>query len=167
LKTIIFAAGMGNRLGKFTQNNTKCMVKVNDKKLVEYTLVFFLIGHPDYLLLGILSAITTIIPYFGGIITNIIAVITAAVINTKLLVLTIIVALILPNTDGNIVSPKIFSKTNNVPALLTIFAVFAGGVLYGVTGIILSLPVTIILLTTFRFYRKDIYDKIGSMKRMK
>jgi predicted PurR-regulated permease PerM len=136
-------------------------------QLVEYTLVFFLIGHPDYLLLGILSAITTIIPYFGGIITNIIAVITAAVINTKLLVLTIIVALILPNTDGNIVSPKIFSKTNNVPALLTIFAVFAGGVLYGVTGIILSLPVTIILLTTFRFYRKDIYDKIGSMKRMK
>lgn len=134
-------------------------------QLVEYTLVFYLIGHPNYLLLGILSAVTTIIPYFGALVTNIIAVITAAVINSKLLILTIAVSLILPNTDGNIVSPKIFKQTNQIPALLTIFAVFAGGVLYGFVGIIVSLPVTVILLTTYRFYKDDINVQIDKMKK--
>ena len=38
MKAIILAAGMGNRLGKFTQDNTKCMVEVNGKRLVNYVL---------------------------------------------------------------------------------------------------------------------------------
>ncbi len=132
---------------------------------IQYTVVFYLIGHPHFLLLGLLSCIGTIIPYFGGIITNIIAVVTASVISTKLLVLTIIVALILPNIDGYFTSPKIYNKSNQVPALLSIFAVFAGGILYGVKGIILALPITIILLTTYRFYRNEISSGISKMKK--
>lgn len=38
MQGLILAAGMGNRLGKHTESNTKCMVKVNDKALIEYTL---------------------------------------------------------------------------------------------------------------------------------
>jgi len=35
MQAIILAAGMGKRLGKFTQENTKCMVKVNDITIIE------------------------------------------------------------------------------------------------------------------------------------
>lgn len=35
MQTIILAAGMGKRLGKLTQNNTKCMVEVNGIKLID------------------------------------------------------------------------------------------------------------------------------------
>ena len=38
MKAIILAAGMGNRLGKFTQDNTKCMVEVDGKKLLNHAL---------------------------------------------------------------------------------------------------------------------------------
>lgn len=38
MQGLILAAGMGNRLGKHTESNTKCMVKINDKTLIEYTL---------------------------------------------------------------------------------------------------------------------------------
>jgi predicted PurR-regulated permease PerM len=132
---------------------------------IQYTTVFYLIGHPHYLLLGLLSAVATIIPYFGGIITNIIAVITASVISSKLLILTIIVSLIFPNIDGYFTSPKIYSKSNQIPTLLSIFAVFAGGALYGFKGIILALPITIVLLTTYRFYRSEINSSIGKITK--
>lgn len=38
MQAIILAAGMGKRLGKHTRDQTKCMVKVNGKTLIEYTL---------------------------------------------------------------------------------------------------------------------------------
>ena len=132
---------------------------------IQYTTIFYLIGHPHFLLLGLLSAIGTIIPYFGGIITNVIAIITASVISSQLLVLTVIVALIFPNIDGYFTSPKIFNKSNQLPALLSIFAVFAGGVIYGAVGIILALPITIIILTTYRFYRNEINSGIDKIKK--
>jgi histidinol-phosphate/aromatic aminotransferase/cobyric acid decarboxylase-like protein/choline kinase len=38
MQAIILAAGMGKRLGKYTQDGTKCMVKVNGKSLIERAL---------------------------------------------------------------------------------------------------------------------------------
>lgn len=38
MKAIILAAGMGNRLGRYTKDNTKAMIEVNKKKLIEYSL---------------------------------------------------------------------------------------------------------------------------------
>lgn len=136
-------------------------------QFIEYTTIFFLIGHPYYLLLGILCSVTTIVPYFGGIFANIIAAITAFFVSQKLFILTLIVAFICPNIDGYIISPRVYGKTNNVPGLLTIFAVFAGGKLAGVLGIIIALPVTIILLATYRFYEDDIAQKLDDMKNKK
>ena len=35
MQVIILAAGMGKRLGKYTENNTKCMVRVNGVTIIE------------------------------------------------------------------------------------------------------------------------------------
>lgn len=35
MQAVILAAGMGSRLGKYTQNATKCMIKVNEQTLLE------------------------------------------------------------------------------------------------------------------------------------
>lgn len=125
-------------------------------QLLEYILIFYLIGHPYFLILGILAAFTTIIPYFGGIFTNIIALITAIVVSPKLFVLTLIVSLVLPNIDGYFWSPRIYGKTNNIHPVLSIFGVFAGGALFGMMGIIIALPVTIVLSQTYKYYKTDI-----------
>ena len=130
----------------------------------EYTLVFKLIGHPNFLLLGVLCSVSTVIPYFGGFFVNIIAIMIASVISPKLLILTLIVSLIFPNIDGYIISPRVYGKTNNISPLLTIFAVFAGGVLGGFVGILIALPLTIILRTIYRHYEDDIKEKIDDIK---
>jgi predicted PurR-regulated permease PerM len=136
-------------------------------QLFEYTIVFKLIGHPNYLILGVLAAVTTIIPYFGGLIVNILACLIASVVSVKLFVLTLIVCLVCPNIDGYIVSPRVYGKTNKLHPLVNIFAVFAGGILGGFWGIVVSLPVAIIILITFNFFKEDISDKIEEIKEKK
>lgn len=130
----------------------------------EYTFLFFLIGHPNFLLLGVLACITTVIPYFGGLITNIIALLIASVVSTKLFVLTLIVTIVFPNIDGYIISPKIYGKTNKLPPLLTIFSVFAGGALFGFYGIVIAVPITIVILAIFNSYKHEINSKIKKVK---
>ncbi len=133
-------------------------------QFIEYTFIFFIIGHPYYLLLGFLCSVTTVIPYFGGIFCNIIACVTAFFVSKTLFIFTLLVAFIVPNIDGYIISPRIYGKTNNVPALLTIFAAYAGGKLFGFIGIVIALPLTIILLSTYRFYEDEINQKIENIK---
>ena len=134
-------------------------------QFVEYTLLFYLIGHPNWLLLGVLASLTTVIPYFGGLITNIVAVILASVVSSRLFILTLIICLVFPNVDGYIISPRIYGKTNNINAMWTIFAVVAGGTLFGIPGIMISLPAYIAINCTFNFFKEDIYDKVTSRKR--
>lgn len=136
-------------------------------QFVEYSLLFRIIDHPNWLLLGLLASLTTVIPYFGGLITNIIAVILASVVSTPLFIATLIICLIFPNIDGYIISPKIYGKTNNINPLWTIFAVVAGGSLFGIAGIMISLPVYIAINCTFNYYKDDILGKIDDIKEDK
>lgn len=132
----------------------------------EYTILFLIIGHPNFLLIGILACITTVIPYFGGIITNVIALIIASVISPKLFILTLIVTLVFPNIDGYIISPKIYDKTNQLPPLLTIFVVSAGGVLLGFTGIVIAVPLTVIITAIIDTYKEEIENKFKKLKKI-
>jgi choline kinase len=38
MQAVILAAGMGNRLGRYTSNNTKCMLSINGQTLIERAL---------------------------------------------------------------------------------------------------------------------------------
>ena len=131
---------------------------------VEYSLIFLLIGHPNWLLLGILVAVASLIPYFGGLIANIVAVILASVVSLPLFIMTLIVCLIFPNIDGYVIQPRIFGKTNNINPLATIFSIIVGGSLFGVPGIIVAIPAYIVISTTFNFYKEDIFDKLEDIK---
>lgn len=133
-------------------------------QLIEYSLLFKIIGHPEWVLLGVLACITTIIPYFGGWITNIIAVITASVVSTKLFIATLIVCLIFPNLDGYLISPRIYGKTNNINPVMVIFTVGLGGSVFGFAGIVLALPLYIILKASYEYYEDDIKKKIEEKK---
>ena len=131
---------------------------------IEYTLAFALIGHPNYLILGLLSGISAIIPWFGGFIVAVLSLLVSSVISTKLFLLTVVICIICPILDGNVIGPKVYGKTNSLHPLLVIFAVSAGGMIAGFWGIVLSLPVAIAIRTTYNFYEKDIYKKFHHIK---
>lgn len=134
-------------------------------QMIEYTLAFFIIGHPNYLILGILSGVSAIIPWFGGFLVAVISLLVSSVISTKLFILTVVICIICPILDGNVIGPKVYGKTNQLHPLLVIFSVTAGGIIAGFWGILVSLPVAIIIKTTYSFYKKDIHRGFKSMKK--
>lgn len=134
-------------------------------QVIEYTLAFALIGHPNYLILGILSGLSAIIPWFGGFLVAVISLLVSSVISTKLFLFTVVICIICPILDGNVIGPKVYGKTNKLHPLLVIFAVSAGGVIGGFWGIVLSLPIAIVIKTTYNFYRRDIDKRIKFIKK--
>ena len=66
------------------KNYLNGMVQVIIISLVEYTLVYTIIGHPNAILLGFLAAVANLVPFFGGIAVNIVAAITAFVVSPTL-----------------------------------------------------------------------------------
>ena len=131
----------------------------------EYSTLFFIVRHPNWLILGILACITTVIPYFGGLTTNIIAIILASVVSFPLMVATTIICLIFPQIDGYVISPHVYGKTNNVNPLITIMAVSVGGTLAGVVGIIAALPTYLLLRTTYKFFKGDLKKRVVLVKK--
>ena len=133
----------------------------------EYTIVYTLIGHPNALMLGTLAALGNLIPYFGGIITNVIAAITAFVISPALFIKTCVVFIVFSAVDGYIINPFVYGNSNQVHPLVVIISVFAGGILFGVFGIIISLPVAIIAIATFKYFKTDIINMNRKRKKYK
>lgn len=134
-------------------------------QFIEYSFLFWLVGHPNWLLLGILAAVTTIIPYFGGLATNLIGIIIASVVSKKVLIGTILVCLVFSQVDAYIISPKIYGKTNHVNPLITIMVVSLGGSLFGILGIVAALPVFLLIRSTYNFYQNDINKSVKKMKK--
>lgn len=133
----------------------------------EYSIAFLIVGHPNAILLGFLAAIASLIPYFGGMFTNLIAAITAFVISPALFIRTVIAFFILSGIDSYVINPFVYGKTNEVHPLIVILAVFAGGKVWGIMGIVISLPVAILIITTYHYFKNDINDKIEDNKRKK
>lgn len=149
------------------KNYLSGFVKIMFISLFEYSIIYTIIGHPNAILLGFLAMVTQLIPYFGGMITNVIAAITAIVVSPALFIRTVITFCILSVIDGNIIGPLVYGKTNNVKPVVVIMSITAGGILFGITGIVASFPIAILLIATFKFYKEDISDAIEDMKDKK
>jgi predicted PurR-regulated permease PerM len=136
------------------------LMKVMVITYFEYTIAFLIIGHDHALLLGFLAAFANLIPYFGGLATNVIANITAFVISPALFLRTIILSLILSAVDSFIINPAVYGKSNQIHPIIVIFSVYAGGSLLGPLGIFLALPTAILLISGYKFFKEDIQEKL-------
>jgi len=55
---------------------------------------------------------------------------------------------------GNFVEPKLFGKSLNVSPLITILSLAIWGNIWGVTGMVLSVPITVIMIIVFSHFEK-------------
>lgn len=155
------------KLDTAMKNYLTGFIKIVFITVFEYSITFLIIGHPNAILLGFLAAVASLIPYFGGMFTNLIAAITAFVISPALFIRTVIAFFILSGLDSYIINPFVYGKTNKIHPLVVISAVFAGGKIWGIMGIVISLPVAIIILTTYHYFKHDITEQIEVKKRKK
>lgn len=132
--------------------------------VIEYLIIYRLIGHPNWLIIGLLMMIAPIIPYIGGIIVNFIGIITAYAAGTPVFVATIIIVFISSTLDGYIIGPKVHGKSNNIHPMVGILSIFIASAILGPMGIIVAIPLYIIVSTVIRFYEDDIKEKLDDMK---
>ena len=159
-KTYEFVSSLDHQMKKYLSG----LVIVMIISVFEYSFVYSLIGHPDALLLGLLAGFANLIPYFGGILNNCVAAVTAFVISTRLFIKTLIVFIVLSIVDSYIINANVYGKTNSIHPLIVIFSVFAGSAIFGIMGIVISFPMAIVGVTAFKFYKDDIFNTIKSRR---
>ena len=152
------------RLDLEMKNYLSGLIQIIIITLIEYTLAYTIIGHPNAILLGFLAAVANLIPYFGGIGVNVIAFITAFAFGSSLLFKTIIVFIILSAIDSYVINPTIYGKTNSIHPLVTIIALFAGGIIFGITGVFISFPLAIVIATMYKYFKDDLLKNIKKVK---
>lgn len=126
---------------------------------IEYTVLYRIIGHPNWMIMGVIMGLSVIIPYFGGIVGNCIGIITASVVSTPVLIGSVLICLIFSNVDGYIISPRIYGKTNQLNPIAIIFSIGCCGALFGFIGIVAAIPLYITIRSAYRFYQNDIKEK--------
>lgn len=96
-------------------------------------------------LLGMIAGLTDIIPYFGPILGGILIVALALLRSPLLALYTLILLFIIQQVESNIIAPKIIGDRLGMHPLVVIFAVLAGGVLGGILGTLVAVPLVAIL----------------------
>lgn len=112
---------------------------------------YWAIGLDYALVLGLLMGVADLIPYFGPFLGAIPAVIVALGDGLPRALVCIAGLLVLQQVESAIITPKIMGDKIGLSPLLTIFAVMAGGYLFGILGTILALPLTAALLLLAKY----------------
>lgn len=116
-----------------------------------------MLGVHYAVLLGVLGAILNIIPYIGGIIAiTLPAIMALATQSFSTAVWVVVVYMVIQFFDNNVLVPKIVASKVKINALISLVGVLAGGALWGVAGMFLSIPVIAIA--------KVIFDRIEGLE---
>lgn len=109
-------------------------------------------GFKFALLIGILSAIGYAIPIIGMLVAQIIALALAAPQGPFMLVFVQAVMFGVARISDNVLVPKIMGGTVGVSPITVMFAVFAGGELFGLPGLILGIPAAAIAKLVWKYF---------------
>ena len=120
-------------------------------EIIEYLVIYYLIGHPLFLILAILSGLTSIIPYIGALFTNLIALITALSISKELFIASAIAMIIIPILNNYFVEVKIYSNKVQLPVLGIILSMIIFSTIFDIYGVIFCIPMYIIFKNIFNF----------------
>ncbi|MDH7480077.1 MAG: AI-2E family transporter [Syntrophomonadaceae bacterium] len=104
-------------------------------------LVLMALGVDFALTLGFIAGVFDLIPYLGPILGGIPAVVIALQESTRLALYTGLAILAIHQVESGIIAPKILGNRVGLNPLLVIFALLAGGKLWGGLGMVIAVPV--------------------------
>jgi predicted PurR-regulated permease PerM len=104
-----------------------------------------IIGVPSALTLALLAALLEFVPFIGPIVSAVPAVLLAFAEGPEQALWTVLLFLIVQQIEGNLLEPLVQQRAVDLPPALLLFALVAGGLLFGIVGIILAAPLTVVL----------------------
>lgn len=123
--------------------------------LIQGTIAFvglLLLGVPYALVLGLVQAITAILPYIGAWIAFIPAFIVALTVNWQTALGVGILYLALNQIEGNLITPNLQGNAVKVHPILIFVGVIGGGQLFGIMGAVLAVPTIALIRVGAEFF---------------
>lgn len=119
--------------------------------------VSLLCGFPYAILIGVLTAVTALIPIFGAFIALGVGTLLIAISNPLQAIIFVLVFFVVQQIEGNFIYPKVVGKSVGLSPLFTLLAITVGGNLCGVVGMLIGLPLASIVYTLLKV---DINNKL-------
>jgi predicted PurR-regulated permease PerM len=104
----------------------------------------WLLGVPSALVLALISGVLEFIPYAGAITSSIPAIMVAMVQSPELALWVVGLYVIVHHVEAYLIQPVIQQFAVEIPAVITLFALLAFGLLFGFLGILLAAPLAVV-----------------------
>jgi predicted PurR-regulated permease PerM len=115
------------------------------------------LGIEYAILIGVIGALLNIIPYIGGIIAVMLPMLIALATTSPVYVILVLAGYsVIQFVDNNFIIPRIVASKVKINGLISIIVVLMGGMLWGLSGMFLAIPLTAII--------KVIFDHVEGMK---
>ena len=146
---VVIAKESDEVLGAFFRGQMLVMLALS----VVYTLGLMLVGLDTALLIGCLSGIVSFVPYLGFIIGIVFASVAALMQFQEIMPLFYVAIVFLTGQmlEGMLLTPWLVGEKIGLHPVAVIFAVLAGGQLFGFVGILLALPVAAVIAVLLRY----------------
>lgn len=109
-----------------------------------------LIGLPSAVALGIIAGILEFVPYLGPIMTAVPAMLLGLAIDSETALLTLAMLVAVQQVEGYVLTPVVQRQAVSLPPALTLFALVASGMLFGMLGLMLATPLTVVAFVAVR-----------------
>jgi predicted PurR-regulated permease PerM len=123
-----------------------------------YTSILLISGVKPAILIGVVSGLLSVVPYLGFIIGFGTSIILAIVQYQDFLHPLLVFGgfVLVQAIEGNYITPKIVGESLGLHPTAVIFALMAGGTLFGIAGMILALPVAAFIKVLASEYLKGL-----------
>lgn len=109
---------------------------------------------PYAMLIGIVIAITALIPVVGAFIGCAVGMFLIVMVNPIQAIWFLILFLVLQQLEGNLIYPHVVGNSVGLPSIWVLAAVTIGGNLFGIFGILFFIPLCSVLYALFREFVK-------------
>ena len=104
-----------------------------------------IIGVPSALSLALLAALLEFVPFIGPIVAAVPAILLGFAAGPEKAFWVALLFLAIQQFEGNVLEPLVQQRAVDLPPALLLFALVAGGTVFGIVGLLLAAPLTVVL----------------------
>ena len=109
-----------------------------------------ILGMPYAWMMGVLIALTALVPIFGSLVGLIVGFLLILIINPIQAIEFVILFFVLQQIEGNLIYPHVVGGSVGLPSIWVLFAVTIGANLMGIAGMVIFIPLCSVCYTLIR-----------------
>lgn len=115
-----------------------------------FFVIMSLFRFPYALLVGVVIAVTALIPIVGAFVGCLVGAFLILMVNPMQALAFVILFLVLQQIEGNLIYPHVVGNSVGLPSMWVLFAVTVGGSLMGIAGMLIFIPLMSVLYSLLR-----------------